>query len=369
MTYRVDFFLDEPVGSAKALADFRNFTETNKQRFEVTESVLWFKTLGHNITGDRVEYTFTKIREAIENPDQIILLWAAEHNIVLDQPLVDNLNNFCDTVPNPVMFVTGVIGDWVNEWKGKTKFTLSSISYFDFEAASAWDTVMHHFPAARSKHFMCMGTKDYPNRKYLLSKIITSGLLDKGYVGYRQLAHGTLAPAHYSKQAIKEINQVAALADPYLPLPLLDDSVDYTLMPRHYMYDSYLNMVTDTFFEHWGKTTFISEKVFNAMLHGQMFIMMSPPGTLAYLRSIGYETFGDFIDESYDLIDDNHQRLVAVTESFVEFASKPREELQRIYRQCMSTLQRNKSRVLAKPLPKILKVEFQRARHEKAQTK
>ncbi len=368
MTYRIDFFLDEPIGSAKALADFREFTRTNKQRFSVTAPVLWFKTLGHNITGDRIDYTFSKIQEAIESPEQIIVLWAAEHNIVLDQLLVDNLNRFCDTVPNPVMFVTGVLGNWANEWQEKIKFTLSPVSYFDFEAASAWPD-HKTWPEHRSKKFMCMGTKDYPNRKYLLSKIITGDLLSQGYVSYRQLGSGTLAPAHYSQESIKKIEYVANLADPHLPLKPLDNSVDYTEMPRHFMYDSYLNMITDTFFEHWGETTFISEKVFNAMLHGQMFIMMSPPNTLEYLRSVGYKTFSNYIDESYDSITDNYQRLTAVTESFLEFANKPIEEIHDIYSKCMSILEHNKQRVLEKTLPQRLINEFQRAINEKAQIK
>ncbi len=368
MSYRVDFFLDEPIGSAKALADFREFTRTNKARFSVDEPVLWFKTLGHNITGDRIDYTFAKIREAIEHPDQIILLWAAEHNIVLDQLLVDNLNRFAETVPNPIVFVTGVLGDWVNEWHGKLKFTLSPVSYFDFEAAHAW-TKHETWPALRSKKFMCMGTKDYPNRKYLLSKIITNGLLDQGYVGYRQLASGTLAPAHYSSNDIAQIQSVASLADQHLPLPVLDSSIDYTEMPRTFMYDSYVNMITDTFFEHWGATTFISEKVFNAMLHGQMFFMMSPPGTLKYLQSVGYKTFGDVVDESYDTISDNYKRLSAVTESFLEFVNRPIDEIHGIHNKCMDILEHNRSRVLSAPLPHTLKFEFQKAINEKTQTK
>jgi hypothetical protein len=74
---------------------------------------------------------------------------------------------------------------------------------------------------------------------------------------------------------------------------------------------TYINLITDTFFE---GDVFVSEKVYTAIAHGQIFVMLAPAGTLAYLRSQGYRTFGNFIDESYDLISDNYARLQAVAD-------------------------------------------------------
>ena len=47
---------------------------------------------------------------------------------------------------------------------------------------------------------------------------------------------------------------------------------------------------------------FVSEKSFKPLAHGHPFLIFGTAGTLAYLRSLGFETFGHRVDESYDKI-------------------------------------------------------------------
>jgi hypothetical protein len=61
--------------------------------------------------------------------------------------------------------------------------------------------------------------------------------------------------------------------------------------------DSYLNIVTETHCENIG---YLTEKTFKPIRAGQLFLMQGPPGTISYLRSIGFDTFDDLIDHSYD---------------------------------------------------------------------
>jgi hypothetical protein len=83
----------------------------------------------------------------------------------------------------------------------------------------------------------------------------------------------------------------------------------------------------------------------------------------------GYRTFNSIIDESYDLIDNHHDRLVALTKTFIEFASRPIEEIHEIYMQCLPILEHNRERVYQRPLPAILLNELKRAVDEKTQIK
>jgi hypothetical protein len=53
----------------------------------------------------------------------------------------------------------------------------------------------------------------------------------------------------------------------------------------------------------------LTEKIFRPIACGQPFILASTPGALEYLKSYGFKTFGDFIDESYDKIVDPISRL------------------------------------------------------------
>jgi len=73
--------------------------------------------------------------------------------------------------------------------------------------------------------------------------------------------------------------------------------------------NSYLNLVVESRLENIG---FLTEKVYKPLRTGQLFLVQGPPGTVRYLRSIGFDTYDDFIDHSYDMIDDWQQRSDAV---------------------------------------------------------
>ena len=45
----------------------------------------------------------------------------------------------------------------------------------------------------------------------------------------------------------------------------------------------------------------------NHLSHCHPFVMVSKKGTLKYLRDIGFKTFGDFWDESYDDEEDDNK--------------------------------------------------------------
>ena len=60
--------------------------------------------------------------------------------------------------------------------------------------------------------------------------------------------------------------------------------------------DSYLNLVTEPQVDNIG---FVSEKVFKPIRAEQLFLIQGCPGTVAYLRSIGFDTFDDYIDHGH----------------------------------------------------------------------
>lgn len=79
-----------------------------------------------------------------------------------------------------------------------------------------------------------------------------------------------------------------------------------------YYQSSLISVVTETNFI--TSDIFNTEKIFKPMVHRQPFILVGPYKTLENLRSMGYKTFSDFWDESYDNIEDPHERLIKVVE-------------------------------------------------------
>jgi hypothetical protein len=78
--------------------------------------------------------------------------------------------------------------------------------------------------------------------------------------------------------------------------------------PRYYA-DSYCNIVMETHFDaDQSGGTFLTEKTFKPIKHGQMFFVAGPAGSLQALRNLGYRTFDNVFDNVYDRITDNTQR-------------------------------------------------------------
>lgn len=60
------------------------------------------------------------------------------------------------------------------------------------------------------------------------------------------------------------------------------------------------------------ESRFLTEKTFKSMIFKQPFILMALPKTLEVIRSLGYKTFSPIIDESYDHIEDDGERLYKI---------------------------------------------------------
>ena len=75
------------------------------------------------------------------------------------------------------------------------------------------------------------------------------------------------------------------------------DGVINSINDDHYS-NSYFSLISET--ETSDQCIFITEKTYKAIYAGHPFIIWGNPGTLTYLRSIGYKTFPTLFDESYD---------------------------------------------------------------------
>ena len=79
-----------------------------------------------------------------------------------------------------------------------------------------------------------------------------------------------------------------------------------------YYQTSLISVVTETNFD--NNDIFNTEKIFKPMVHRHPFILVGPYKTLEHLKNMGYKTFSDFWDESYDDIEDPFERLLKIVE-------------------------------------------------------
>lgn len=84
-----------------------------------------------------------------------------------------------------------------------------------------------------------------------------------------------------------------------------------------------------------------SEKTFGAMMTYTPFIVAAPPYTLEYLKDLGFKTFNEFWDESYDLEENHTDRLVKIYNLIDYINSLSMKECKKMYKSMKSTLNFN----------------------------
>jgi hypothetical protein len=95
-----------------------------------------------------------------------------------------------------------------------------------------------------------------------------------------------------------------------------------TRLHPEYCLNSWVSVVSEPqFFEH-EDTVFTSEKIFKPIAMRHPFISFANKGHLKALRKLGYKTFSDFWDESYDEMDDV-ERLDEIIRLIKEIESLP----------------------------------------------
>lgn len=94
-------------------------------------------------------------------------------------------------------------------------------------------------------------------------------------------------------------------------------------------------------------TANLSEKFQLPVKYKTPFILLAPPRTLEYLKSLGYQTFSEWWSEDYDEMEDHAERLTEVYRLIEQINAMSYEELFKIYKEMLPVLEHN-LRVAAK---------------------
>jgi len=91
--------------------------------------------------------------------------------------------------------------------------------------------------------------------------------------------------------------------------------------------ESLLYLVTETVAT--GQRLHLTEKSFKPIALGMPFVIVGTRGSLEYLRSYGFRTFGDIWDESYDSADDSVriERIASLLRSLDELPTQAKQQL------------------------------------------
>lgn len=104
--------------------------------------------------------------------------------------------------------------------------------------------------------------------------------------------------------------------------------------------NSQLTVVTESHFDQTGGL-FITEKTFRPLLVGHPFMILGQHGILKKLKSWGFQTDFDGIDQSYDLVADDSGRFLQFHQSLTNWCDTPLEEKKSMLQKWQSTINHN----------------------------
>jgi len=161
-----------------------------------------------------------------------------------------------------------------------------------------------------------------PNRDFVMLSMQHHGLLDKNIVTYRDVFTGSYTNP-VTEQVQKQFDGVE-LQWPYVS-PNLDpawevsDAIahsDSQTVPWNIYQQTYCSIAAESVSS--GSMFFMAEKISKPMMAQRPFIVFGIQGYLAHLNRLGYKTFHPYIDESYDLVEDDIQRWTMAFEQVLK---------------------------------------------------
>ena len=103
--------------------------------------------------------------------------------------------------------------------------------------------------------------------------------------------------------------------------------------------DIFVDIVTESRFAQ--PTANFSEKTLQPIFYKKPFILAAPPRTLEYMKGLGFKTFSEFWDESYDDCHDHETRLLMIFKLIDEINDKSIDELKIMYDKMTDILEHN----------------------------
>ena len=200
------------------------------------------------------------------------------------------------------------------------------------------------------KVFICYNhliSKYRSYRLHLVSNLISGDLVKFGHVSLQlQDVLGTWKQEIESKesllsnkarvkiyQVLKNVNQPLVIND---QTPVGSLSADVMLDE---LTSALWHIVTETIY--FQPKLHLTEKIFKPIVAKRPFMLVAAPGNLAYLKSYGFRTFDQWIDESYDLEQDHYIRIEKITAEITRLCSMSRPQLEQMHKEMKEVLEYN----------------------------
>jgi hypothetical protein len=187
------------------------------------------------------------------------------------------------------------------------KFPFEYINHYDF-----WIDIRNkndrfkilNRASENEKDFLFLTRRPTEHRRQLREKLQVQGCLDNSLYSYVEGENTRHLPPEYEH---------VKFHDPkFKDKQCHYEPAIWNVLPQQYDATKY-SIVAETV--ETNGVHCLSEKIFKPLIGGHLFVVLAGTGYLSYLRSIGFKTFNDCIDESYDNEPDTELRIKKIVET------------------------------------------------------
>lgn len=331
-------------------------------------------TKGFALNERPTEDIVKEIREAkARGKNKFVFAGSAETIIIPVTKKAQTVINLLPEIPEKDFFfhVAGIeaqkdYDDFVKKHNYTKKFSIIATHQFEYFTNCNMHQYFLHIANPqykienREKLFVCFNKIDRNHRTRLITKMINSGLIEKGFYSFE----GSPNPAWIDQIITEprwddEVKRTFTENRSKFPMrlnitPERSNPVDLQPDDLPYHEKSYFSIVTETMFyntaEEVGRPgiymmgtdgVFISEKTYKTMAFKHPFIIVGQAGILKALKKYGYKTFHPFIDESYDDVTDSDKRFEMLWAEIQRLCSFTAEQWLEWQRQVLPIIEHN----------------------------
>lgn len=202
-----------------------------------------------------------------------------------------------------------------------------------------------YLPLQIDKVFICLNHLLTNKRNYRLRLI--SGLIEHNLLPYGNVS-APLLNKSLVKQELIDPNLVTSskkhIIKHLLPCaePKLLDDINYndaSASISDLSFSSFWHVVPETIY--YDRKLHLTEKIFKPIVCRRPFLLVAAPGNLAYLQSYGFRTFDKWVDESYDIEQDDDLRVEKIVIELKKLCKKTPEELDTMHKEMQEILDYN----------------------------
>jgi hypothetical protein len=167
--------------------------------------------------------------------------------------------------------------------------------------------LLRNYNKNRKKSFFCLMNKNRPHRNILIKTLYEKNLLNKGKVVYHKCNIDEIKNFLHQQIQFEDLKNFNESDINWNDNQITKDYLEYNL-----------EIIAETSADYH----FITEKTVRPLSTGMPFLVISSQYYLKFLKECGFETYSNFLDESYDNEYDINSRVHKVTNVLLDINEK-----------------------------------------------